>query len=123
MVELFTVLSGARKEKRGEWEGWTRIAGWGSDDNPNIEDIPDWVAQAIRVIEVRTAPRSSSYYEVNGEHYRYRVVPIGQGVSHMRVYRKLKKKEKDNGQSALGRPLPVGSRARKQTLPPALRRH
>ena len=75
-----------------EWAGWTRIGGWGYDETLNMDNVPDWVCRAIRELSRRDALRTALYngtcIELKGKHYRYRLVPLGQGVSDLWVYRK-----------------------------------
>lgn len=88
MKGVLAWLFDRKKGKPKEWEGWTRIGGWGYDDTLNMDNVPDWVVQAIRKMDLRKALYAGSYYELKGKRYRYRIVPLGQGVSDLWVYRK-----------------------------------
>lgn len=98
MFEFLSFLFKKRGNKRKEWEGWTRIGGWGWDETLSMENVPDWVNGAIRKLDLRAALYAGSYYELKGRHYRYRVVPLGQGVSDLWIFRKRRSKRGTNGQ-------------------------
>lgn len=78
-------------EKSKEWEDWEQIGGWGWS-GLTMERVPDWLCDAVqeasRKDALRAALYAGTYIELKGKHYRYRLVPAGQGVSELKVLRK-----------------------------------
>ena len=81
--------------------GWQHIGRTCVITGSDMSQVPNWVADFIATPDVmRTALYKGGFWQLVGKNYRYALVPSGQGVSRIDIYRKKRPPIFQNPQEA-----------------------
>ena len=75
------------KHATDNWSSWTRIGGY-DYTTADMKQVPGWVRNGMKELELVGAAHEGRYFELRGKHYRYRIVPRGNGAPIVYILRR-----------------------------------
>ena len=66
---------------------WERIGGY-SYGHQDMGRVPKWVKDRLPRMSMHDAVTEGSYFVLEGRRFSYRLVPSGQGGTHLDIYRR-----------------------------------